>query len=1572
MFLTPWIRTVKNRLSWAPWLRRHRRYQKLSTSAERRMDKQAELLEQRTLLTGPQFVSVSPNVGTFLQDGDVRTDAPQELLFQLSPGENLDATTLGAITITAAGGDSEFTPASAITDFGTGGLVLVEFGTQRLGEAENGTLLTIDSAASGLGPTITGSTFANEVQEITLDSSVSGGTFTLEFGGVPTSPLLFNASAADVQTALEGLPVINPGDVVVTGGPLVGAPIAVEFTGAFFEQDVPALIIDSTGLQNNEFQSFAVSGNPTGGVFQVAFDDPVLMITGTSQDIGFNATAAEVEAAIVGGIPALGGLISVTGGDLSGSPVSIEFIGVAADTNVTAFTLSASSLTGGTSPAVDMATLNDGNLNATLATLSTGTTGFVRLTLDSTAPFTVQQLLDFVATDPVAQQLLRADLLDGDASQSTTPLILTLGGAGAASVISDFDTGTDLRVQFRANTAGLSGNDISIQLTRLDLGDVDSTPQINVVGNRIEVVVNENTAAPTTAQDLVDAIGLDAAANALVTGSVVIGTATTDIATAVTDGTLLRLSGGDQLLTPGYRDVAASTNEVIYRFGEPLANDVYQIQMSGTGHTRLKNTEGEAFESFADRFQTFGVNLGGQVNAVVPQPVLREQALTITDVAGLTGLADGDTITIDAGVASFAAASTGFNSPAIGGVTVAFEAVQQGAAQNGISVTVNTGALGGADPTVSVQGRTVTITLDTDGGGSTAQELADAVSANVDARNLIDVVLTGDDVDFAVGGTADATTTLTLVNAVDLFTFEIDDSSGGVRAGNTPINVTLSSDSPSDIAMAIANAINGETLSDPGVTATATGDTVSIVGGAFDVRVDTTLADPTAVTQRAGNIVQRQDIVVVYLVDDLLDSGAVSDPQFYQLYDTNSTFDQSDDLVRVPDRVLYDRANHRAVLEFAGDLGDATYRLETGVSNESNNTRSTAIRVGSIFDTTGFADTGFIGDDAGVNDVDLYEVQLTTGASLVVSSQPDATLDSVLRLFDSTGVELIAGDGVMSANNPAGNVDLLTWTVSGDDTYYIGVSSTGNEAYDTDGDDNTGGGTSGSYRILITTNAAISADDSNSSFATATDVGVVGTAEQRFSSQIEPQSIALPQSPGGTDEPGHRSIPHENHGPGPGTTYTNPNAIGVVQYNFASVYGADSQGNPLINQINEDQKDRTREIYEMYASLYGFEVRETASNGTQVVTGDIRATAPTFPPGAIGGIAGGGRVIMNSLNLAAGPASDVLGGGWFQIALHEIGHSIGLGHSYDIRSVQGNGTVGEDNYPGNNDIVHAQRLHRVDATDIDVYKFTVTQTGVFSAETIAERLSDEGIAPTDTTSLLNSALRLYEEGSGGVQTLIAQNDDYFSNDSYIEVALEPGTYYISVSSTGNVDYDPTIIDSGSGGLTDGDYDLALNFTPESTSTLEDRTGLAFDGDNDGTAGGTHEFHFTSTDNTGVAQTTTLNGAIAIADTTITVIDASAFTATTPFSPFFVFIGNERLEVTNVDTMLNQLTVTRGVNGTVAVGHSDGDDVRISPTKRRSRISLLRFLPVRSRSLLMMSVSSRPVRLPSIFGSRTKN
>ncbi len=69
-----------------------------------------------------------------------------------------------------------------------------------------------------------------EVQTVTITGSPGGGTFTLSFGSQTTGAIAYNATAAAVQTALEALPAIVPGDVTVTGS--AGGPYTVTFGGA--------------------------------------------------------------------------------------------------------------------------------------------------------------------------------------------------------------------------------------------------------------------------------------------------------------------------------------------------------------------------------------------------------------------------------------------------------------------------------------------------------------------------------------------------------------------------------------------------------------------------------------------------------------------------------------------------------------------------------------------------------------------------------------------------------------------------------------------------------------------------------------------------------------------------------------------------------------------------------------------------------------------------------------------------------------------------------------------------------------------------------------------------------------------------------------------------------------------------------------------------------------------------------------------------------------------------------------------------------------------------------------------
>jgi subtilisin family serine protease len=92
--------------------------------------------------------------------------------------------------------------------------------------------------------------------------------------------------------------------------------------------------------------------------------------------------------------------------------------------------------------------------------------------------------------------------------------------------------------------------------------------------------------------------------------------------------------------------------------------------------------------------------------------------------------------------------------------------------------------------------------------------------------------------------------------------------------------------------------------------------------------------------------------------------------------------------------------------------------------------------------------TATIGDGQhGQKDVDLYAITLAAGSRLTIdvdarSLATPSTLDSYLRLFDSTGRQLATND------DTANSLDsLLVFTAPGAGTYYVGVSSYGNSTY---------------------------------------------------------------------------------------------------------------------------------------------------------------------------------------------------------------------------------------------------------------------------------------------------------------------------------------------------------------------------------------------------------------------------------------------------------------------------------------------------------------------------------------------
>ncbi|MFN9851522.1 MAG: hypothetical protein ACK57P_06880, partial [Planctomycetota bacterium] len=165
--------------------------------------------------------------------------------------------------------------------------------------------LTVNTTQQG-GP-------VSERQSVGWTTGMFGlsGTFTLSHGGQTTAPIAWNATAATIQTALEGLSTIGAGNiavnVTVTGS--FGRTIDLTFLNARAAIDVPKSTINTanlvpimsgvasfntttvTGSNQAEVQTLALS-NASGGTWRVAYDGEV------SAPLSPTITAAQLKTAL--------------------------------------------------------------------------------------------------------------------------------------------------------------------------------------------------------------------------------------------------------------------------------------------------------------------------------------------------------------------------------------------------------------------------------------------------------------------------------------------------------------------------------------------------------------------------------------------------------------------------------------------------------------------------------------------------------------------------------------------------------------------------------------------------------------------------------------------------------------------------------------------------------------------------------------------------------------------------------------------------------------------------------------------------------------------------------------------------------------------------------------------------------------------------------------------------------------------------------------------------------------------------------------------------------------------------
>lgn len=136
----------------------------------------------------------------------------------------------------------------------------------------------------------------SEITTITPTGTVSGGTFTLTVNGEVTAAIAYNATAAQIEDALEVLGGVDPGDVVATGGLLSAATPVVLTWGGGFAGEAPVVTVQPASITGGG--TLTATETPAGvaaagQVSGVVWPDPIVLAAG-GEVLGQVMTEGEV------------------------------------------------------------------------------------------------------------------------------------------------------------------------------------------------------------------------------------------------------------------------------------------------------------------------------------------------------------------------------------------------------------------------------------------------------------------------------------------------------------------------------------------------------------------------------------------------------------------------------------------------------------------------------------------------------------------------------------------------------------------------------------------------------------------------------------------------------------------------------------------------------------------------------------------------------------------------------------------------------------------------------------------------------------------------------------------------------------------------------------------------------------------------------------------------------------------------------------------------------------------------------------------------------------------------------
>ncbi len=837
--------------------------------------------------------------------------------------------------------------------------------------------------------------------------------------------------------------------------------------------------------------------------------------------------------------------------------------------------------------------------------------------------------------------------------------------------------------------------------------------------------------------------------------------------------------------------------------------------------------------------------------------------LEIFSVSGPTAFAlgtavpAGTAVTLVGANAADAVSDLGTNNT----LRVRFVAATSGAVGRNTQIILQRADAGGpANPLVLVNGRQVTVRINSNAGNeTTVAQLLTAINSNPEASQIVTALVESGPTTTVLGNRIGFAQTLNLTGATDILV-----QPGFVGIGN----------SPNEVVFRFAETLPDDTYQVE-IFGTGAQPLANVNGDAFNNGVSTSqrfninlgpqvlAVVPEPIRRNASNALTPEvGIIEVHFNNDALSVATAQNPAFYQLIFNDDAVTANRQQIVNPTSVSYDRSTNIARLTFAGPLtrlpngsggfltGAARLRIGTSqtipsapqnvsVGADPGDAASGAQALGdlSATNTSGIRAVRLQSEVRNVVDYDLeFPGADAAGVRSIRPEDPSRLLRTVpLDYFrqgaDSVnGISTIQYDFVSSfqggtANNPGvTNFNLISEQqkervreVLSLFSEYLGVQFIERPS---------GAASSAFFSIAVgeLSGADPTVQSEPGGLAVATrDRNLDGVADlvvmdfRDFEQSNDDQfggeffrgaMLAIGQLLGygyadGLPQPVTQSTSFVfNRARGEVALGTNPSAL----FEILSVNSADTNLIRFVNFAVDPNAGNALPIVGRVGNTITVTLSSNVANPSTAA--DVVAAINTSPASA-------SQIVATQLRGAATAA----------IGLTTVATSAEL-------LVSSN----EPSYPSVSDIINGQYLYRPDSTDVDLFRFSLRETASVSIQTFAERLLD--------ASLLDTQLRLYrEDGATGSFVEVAQNDDYFSNDSLIEMQLSAGNYLIGISASGNNNYNPVIPGTGFGGRSQGNYELRITTSTDNNSGIRDTTNVLLDGDADGTPGGVFDFWF---------------------------------------------------------------------------------------------------------------------------------